>query len=308
MNFKKPFWMTEDVKLNFSEDSLFVLNACLALIMFGVALHLKWSNLRYVLHRPLSFLAGVISQYLFLPALTGLLIWLLEPGTGIAMGMVLLAACPGGNVSNFFALIGRGNIELSVALTTVSSLASAFTTPLLFLMWSGLIFANNEAVSIELPFMPTLITIGGVIVLPATAGMLISARFPRFADKLQKPMQNLGMVVLIAFIVFALRGNWQAFANHIGSIFWLIAAHHFLAAVGSYGLASLLKRPHADRVSISLETSIQNTALGLVITFNFFDGNGPMAFVLAWWGVWHLIGGYAMARMFRSKQMPQRAL
>lgn len=292
--------MEPEINLNFSPESLVVLNLCLAFIMYSVALHLRWENLRYVLKSPKAVVVGLISQYLFLPALTALLIYLLQPSPSLAAGMILLAACPGGNVSNFFALIGRGNIELSVTLTTISSLASAFTTPLLFVLLSSLLLAQRDDVTIELPFLPTLLTISWVIVLPAAAGMLTARRFPNFAERVKKPMQNLSMLVLVGFIISALSGNFDVFLQHILAIFWIVALHHFLASLGGYTLPLLFKRGAADRMSIALETSVQNTALGLVITFNFFDGNGPMAFVLAWWGVWHLIGGYTFARILRS--------
>lgn len=293
--------MDDNFTLNFSPESLTLLNFCLAFIMFSVALHLRWSNLKYILKSPMAVLAGVISQYLFLPALTALLIYFIQPSRDLAAGMILLAACPGGNVSNFFALIGKGNIELSVALTTLSSLASAFTTPLLFVLWSTLVFDGGNEIAIELPFWPTLITISWVIVLPAIAGMVVAKRFSRFAERVKKPLQTLSMLVLVGFIATALAGNYTNFVTHIGAIFWIVALHHLLASLGGYAIPALFKRPFADRVSISLETSIQNTALGLVITFNFFDGNGPMAFVLAWWGVWHLIAGYTMARIMRAR-------
>ncbi len=288
-----------EISLNFSPDSLLMLNVCLAFIMFSVALNLRWENLRYILRSPYSVIAGVVSQYLFLPALTGLLIVLIEPSRDLAAGMILLAACPGGNVSNFFSLIGRGNIELSVALTTVSSLASAFTTPLLFVMWAPLIPGDGTETAIVLPFLPTLVTIGWVIVLPAIAGMVVAHRYALLAQRINGPLQKLSMLVLVGFIALALAGNYQNFINHIADIFWIVAIFHFLAAVGGFYIPRLMQRPLADRITISLETSIQNTALGLLITFNFFDGNGTMAFILAWWGVWHLLGGFVMSRFFR---------
>lgn len=299
INFKTCFMQENEITLNFSPDSLLVLNVCLAFIMFSVALNLRWENLRYIIRSPHSVIAGIVSQYLFLPALTAVLIVVLEPSRDLAAGMILLAACPGGNVSNFFSLIGRGNIELSVALTTVSSLASAFTTPLLFVLWAPLIPGDGTEAAIVLPFLPTLATISWVILLPALAGMVVAHRYTALAQRINGPLQKIGMVVLIGFIVVALAGNYQNFINHIAKIFWIVALFHFLAALGGFYIPRLMKRPRADCITISLETAIQNTALGLLITFNFFDGNGTMAFILAWWGVWHLLGGFVMSKIFR---------
>lgn len=291
--------LANELTLDFSPDSLMALNICLAFIMFSVALNLRWENLKYVIRSRYSVLAGILSQYVFLPALTALLILLISPSRDLAAGMILLAACPGGNVSNFFALVGRGNVELSVSLTTVSSFASAFTTPLLFVLWAPMIPGDGTDTAIVLPFVPTLLTITWVVILPAIAGMVIAHHRSALAHRINGPLQKISMLVLVGFIAFALAGNYTNFMNHIAEIFALVAGFHFLAALGGFWIPRLMKRPLPDCITISLETSIQNTALGLLITFNFFDGNGTMAFILAWWGVWHLLGGFAMARIFR---------
>lgn len=284
-----------EVSLQFSPESLTILNICLAFIMFSVALHLRWEAVRYVLTNPKSVAVGLTSQLIFLPALTLLLIYVLDPHPAVALGMVLVAACPGGNVSNFFTLLGRGNIALSITLTTITSLTSAFTTPLLFVLLSRFVLRGESAIAFELPFLDTLLTIALILVVPAICGMLFAHRFPKWTVRLKGPLQNLSMLVLIGFIAFALKANFSAFLEHIGLIFWIVAIHNLVAFVGAFTWASIWKRPQPDRLTIGMETSIQNTALGLVITFNFFDGNGAMAIILAWWGVWHLVSGYLFA-------------
>ncbi|MDG1780817.1 MAG: bile acid:sodium symporter family protein [Flavobacteriales bacterium] len=284
-----------DITLRFSPESLNLLNLCLAIIMFSVALHLKLDNLKYILKNPLSVVLGLISQLVLLPLLTVGLILLLEPPTSVAMGMLLLAACPGGNVSNFFSLIGKGNIALSIALTSISSLVSAFTTPLLFVFWATTLLPADDVHDFHLPFLPALGMILLIIVLPAFLGVLFNHRFSKLAERIKKPMQVIAFLLLIGFIVVALKANIDHFINFVGLVFFLVLAHNFLAFVMGIGLGSVFKRPWQDRITIGLETSIQNTALGLVIVFNFFDGNGPMSMILAWWGVWHLISGYGYA-------------
>ncbi|MFT5979608.1 MAG: BASS family bile acid:Na+ symporter [Flavobacteriales bacterium] len=289
-----------DITLRFSPDSLRLLNFCLAIIMFSVALHLKVDNLKYILKNPVSVVIGAVSQLLLLPLISVGLILLLKPSAPIAMGMLLVSSCPGGNVSNFFSLIGKGNIALSIALTTISSLVSAFSTPLLFVFWAKQLLNKDDIVDFHLPFLPALTIILLVILLPAVLGILFNHKFPATAEKLKKPMQNASFAVLIAFILFALKANFDHFLNFVGVVFFIVMAHNLLAFISGVGLASLFRRPVADRITIGLETSIQNTALGLVITFNFFDGNGPMAMILAWWGVWHLITGYVFATLAKK--------
>jgi BASS family bile acid:Na+ symporter len=296
----------EAVRLNFDEGSLFLLNACLAFIMYSVALNMDWQSLRYTLTNPRSVTAGLISQLVVLPLITILLILLLKPEPGIAMGMALLAACPGGNVSNFFSLVARGNIALSVTLTTISSLASVITTPLIFTAIALLLGSNKEA-SFDLPFWETFVSILLIIVIPALAGMLTSARFPLFTSRVNRLFQRVSLAILALFIGVALHANLDQFTQHIGSVFMLVAAHNLLAFLGGYGTARVFQLPITDRKTISLETGIQNTALGLVIVFNFFDGNGAMSFILAWWGVWHLIAGFGVAHFYK-RFLPQQPI
>jgi len=163
-----------DITLRFSPDSLRLLNFCLAIIMFSVALHLKVDNLKYILKNPVSVIIGAVSQLLILPLISVGLILLLKPSAPIAMGMLLVSACPGGNVSNFFSLIGKGNIALSIALTTISSLVSAFSTPLLFVFWANQLLNKEDIVDFKLPFLPALTIILLVIVLPAFFGIYLS--------------------------------------------------------------------------------------------------------------------------------------
>lgn len=288
----------EHIKLNFSEGSLVGLNACLAFIMFSVALNLDWKSLRYTLSNPKGVFAGLLSQLVFLPLITLVLIYIIQPTPSIAMGMILLAACPGGNVSNFFSMIARGNIALSVTLTTISSLTSVFTTPLIFILLSNFIGQSGET-TFDLPFGQTLLTIAIVIVVPALLGMLVAKKRPLFAARMNKTFQRISMLILVLFIVLALQANFSHFLNHIGYIFWIVLIHNLLAFLIGFVTGRVFRLPLQDRITISLETGIQNTALGLVIVFNFFDGNGPMSFILAWWGVWHLIAGFGIGAFYR---------
>ncbi|WP_306643732.1 bile acid:sodium symporter family protein [Sanyastnella coralliicola] len=287
-----------NVQVNFNEDSLIMLNACIAFIMFSVALHLRWENLRYVFSNPRGVIVGLVSQLLFLPILTIFLILIIKPSPAMAAGMLLLCACPGGNVSNFFSLVGRGNIELSITLTTISSFSSVFMTPILFVAMSSMVL-NDEQGSFSLPFMDSLITIGWVILIPAITGMLFARWKPAIADKIKRPLQSISMLILTVFIVIAVKNNWEVFTSvHPSNLLWVIL-HNGLAFFGAFGLATLLKRPKQDRLTIGLETSTQNTGLGLMIVFNFFDANPIIAVILAFWGTWHMVSGYIFARIFR---------
>ncbi len=141
----------DTLTLNFSEGGLAVMNIAIAVIMFGVALEIKFSNFTDLLQKPKPVVVGVLSQFVLLPALTGLLtlVFWKTITPGIAMGMILVAACPGGNVSNFLSNFMGGNSALSVTLSAISTIAAVVMTPLNFLLWGKIYvlfgpFGNTE--------------------------------------------------------------------------------------------------------------------------------------------------------------------
>ena len=110
-------------------------NIVIALIMFGVALDIRWRHFIDLLKNPKSVVVGAVSQFLLLPALTFLLVLIVKPTPTVALGMILVAACPGGNISNFMSYLAKGNTALSVSLTAVSTSLAVLMTPLNFTLW-----------------------------------------------------------------------------------------------------------------------------------------------------------------------------
>ena len=120
----------DDIVLNFSPASLTLLNVILCVVMFSIALDLRMGDFKEVSRNPKAFAVAVVAQFLALPALTFVLIWLLEPRPSIALGLILVAACPGGNISNFLTHRAKGNIALSVSMTAFSTAICPIATPL----------------------------------------------------------------------------------------------------------------------------------------------------------------------------------
>lgn len=294
----------DQVRINFNPDKLFVLNLCLAFLMFGVALDMQLHNFRKLGSRPSALLVGLSSQLLLLPLLTLLLIYLFKPVPSLALGMILVAACPGGNVSNYAVHLARANIELSVVLTSISSMSSLLVTPLYFFVLSGFL-PTGETGTVNITVHPgdMLLTLVQLIFIPVALGLLIQNRFPALAARLKKPIQNLSMIVFLALILAALATNFQQIKSYLHLVFVLVVVHNLAALSGGYAWARLLRLPVADARTIALETGIQNSGLGLVIIFSFFDGLGGMALIAAWWGIWHLISAFALALFWRSRAL-----
>ncbi len=288
-----------DISLTFSPASLRILNFCLAFIMFGVALSMKPAHFKAVLTQPASILTGVFSQLVLLPALTFLLVLILRPAPGIALGMFLVAACPGGNVSNYFSLIGKANAALSVSLTAVSTLASVVCTPLLFQFWGNLYKPTAVLLQrIDISFLDVLLQILFVLTLPVSLGLLAATFFPNLTRRVARPIRHLSFLMLLGFIASAFYANAQEFVDYIHLVLGLVFLHNAIALASGYLLARGVGQSIENCRSIAFETGIQNSGLGLILIFTFFGGHGGMALVAAWWGIWHIMAGVAVARLF----------
>jgi Predicted Na+-dependent transporter len=294
----------DNIRLNFNEGGLHFLNVTLALIMFGVALEIKLSNFKKIVHNPKPVLVGLLSQYIVMPAVSFLCVLLLHPSPSVALGMILVAACPGGNISNFLSLMAKGNIELSVSLTAIITIAAVFFTPFNFAFYGNL---YSEAAHIMMPISidPWEMVRAVVLLLgiPLILGMLFAWRFPDLTKRISKPMKIFSLVVFAGFIVVALYANIQYFLKYIHLIILIVFVQNSMAFLSGYLTARSFKLARNDVKTISIESGIHNTGLGLVLIFNprLFNGLGGMAFIAAWWGIWHIVAGMGVAWFYSRK-------
>ena len=287
-----------DIRISFSEDSLLFLNLSLAFIMFGVALGIDTKNFKELLSNPKSVITGVVSQFLVLPALTFLLIWIFKPIQGLALGMILVAACPGGNLSNFFSSLSKGNIALSITLTAIATVFATFMTPINFAFYSNLYLGDKLAINVEMDAIKMMKMVFVLLVVPLVVGLVFSSKLPKVTKVINKPIKVVSFLILIAFIVVAFLKNLDLFMEYYQYIIILVFIHNLVALGSGYGLSKLLGNSNQDTRTISIETGIQNSALGLVIIFTLFDGNGGMALITAWWGIWHIISGIFVSLIY----------
>lgn len=289
------------VELNFNQESVNMMNLAIAFIMFGVALSIRPSHFRTVFLNPKPVIIGVVSQYIILPALTFMLVLLIRPSIPVALGMILVAACPGGNVSNLISSISKANITLSVSLTTITTIISLIMTPFNFAFW-GSLYAKHSPLLVPISIEPLEMfrTVFLILGIPVILGMFIGMRFPKFAKRMDKTIQGASVIFFIGFIVAALAGNFNIFLKYIHLIFLLVLLHNGLAFLSGYTLPKLFKVNEINCRTISIETGIQNSGLGLALIFNprIFPPElnlGGMAMVAAWWGIWHIVAGLILA-------------
>lgn len=292
----------DEVVLNFDPTAQMVLNVVLAIIMLGVSLDLRVDDFRRLFLAPKPILLGMIAQCLFLPAATFLLVLVAQPRPSIALGLILVAACPGGNLSNFISQRAGGNVALSVSLTGISTSLSVVMTPFNLAFWGGLYGPTSELLtSTSVDPVNVAVTVGLLLLVPLVIGMGINQGAPRLAAAIRGPIRFISLFFFAIFIFGAFSANFGLFIDYIGVIFLIVFIHNGVALAGGYGVAAIGGAGDRDRRTISIETGIQNSGLGLVLVLNFFDGLGGMALVAAWWGIWHLVSGLAVAEFFRRR-------
>ncbi|MDY0076145.1 MAG: bile acid:sodium symporter family protein [Bacteroidales bacterium] len=307
--------LLDHIRLNFSQAGLHLMNITIGFIMFGVALGIKTENFKKVFLHPKGVIVGLGSQYLLLPALTFLAVWLLDDfiTPSVAFGMLLVASCPGGNVSNFISSVAKANVELSVSMTAIGTILAVIFTPLNFSFWGGLYSTTSPLLRpIEIDPLEMFRTVFIILGVPVIAGMIFAQKLPKITQKIIQPIRSISLLVFGLFIVLAFRNNFNYFVEYIYWILFIVLLHHLLALVSGYSFAAVFGLNRINRRTVAIETSIQNSGLALVLLFNprIFPPEinmGGMAFIAAWWGIWHIVAGLSVAG-FWAKYRPLKTL
>jgi BASS family bile acid:Na+ symporter len=296
----------DQVQLNFSPRGLMIINAAIGVMMLGVALDLKLDDFKRIFVAPKAPCIGLAAQFILLPAFTFLLTMLLRPAPSIALGMIMVAACPGGNLSNIVTYLAKGNTAVSISMTAVSTIAAIIMTPLNLSVWGRL---NPDTAPIlkqvSLSPLDVFITIFIILGIPMAIGMTLSRIFPSLADRVRKPFKIFSLLFFIIIVAGALAANWQNFLNYVGVVMFAVFLHNFLALNLGFWSGKALRLGERDTRAVSIEVGIQNSALGLVLVFDFFGGLGGMAICVAWWGIWHIIAGLSAAFFFSRRKIPE---
>ncbi|WP_299109234.1 bile acid:sodium symporter family protein [uncultured Tenacibaculum sp.] len=293
----------DSIKINFDTEALWLLNIALAIIMFGVALSITIDDFKRLIKNPKILAVGLLSQFILLPFLTFIAILIIKPHPSFALGMMLVAACPGGNVSNFFSKMANANAALSVSLTAFATVFCLIMTPLNLEFWGSLYEpTNNILKEIQLNpyelFKLVLLILG----IPLLLGMIVNHYHPLMAEKINKILRPFSITVFMILIIVALYDNAEIFKNHIHLVLFLVIFHNIFAYFIGYFTAKSFRLAKNDVKTITIETGIQNSGLGLLLVFGFFEGLGGMALLTAFWGVWDLFSGMALATYWGRKK------
>ena len=267
-----------------------LLAAAIVIMIFAIALGLKPEHFSFLRDDPKLFWGGLAAQLVGLPAMTLLLVTLMAPHPSIALGMIVVAACPGGNVSNFMTWSARGDTAYSVSLTAGSSVVAALWTPAAILFWSGL-------------YPPT----AALLAAPLALGMAGAHYFPRAAEKIRKPLGLFGAAILVYVIVSGVVDFWPVIAAGWMLILIPVAVHNAAAFALGAGAGRLLGASAPRRRTLAFEVGIQNAGLAVVLLLAQLQGLGGAAAVAAAWGVWHFFSGGAMIALYRYTDARKRS-
>lgn len=300
----------DSINVSLNAGGMNTINIVLAFVMFGVALGIRPRTFVDVFTKPKSVILGIVCQFILLPLFTFLLAISLKGSISwtMAMGMILVASCPGGNISNFISSLSKANVELSVSLTAISTALAIFTTPFNFWLYGNLYLKASGIAStlpqLSIPLWDVFKTIVILLGIPLTLGILTAHFFPKVAEKLKKPFQYFSILFFIAMVVLAFMGNIDAFLKCIKYIFLIVLVHNLLALLIGWCVGKVSKVSKEDRRTLTIETGIQNSGLGLVLLlgtgiFANFPPHGGALVITAWWGIWHIVSGLGTSALFR---------
>ena len=299
----------DQIHVTLNAGGMNTINIVLAFVMFGVALGIKPRIFVEVFKKPKSVLLGMLCQLVLLPAFTFCLAWLMGSWISpmMGLGMILVASCPGGNISNFMSSLSKANVELSVSLTAISTALAVLMTPANFFLWGNLYLHTAkiaaEVPTLVIPLWDVFKTIFILLGIPLTLGILCSQFLPKVAEALKKPFQWVSIIFFLIMVVLSFAGNINAFLKCIKYIFVVVLIHNLLALMIGFSVGSVFKLPFRDRRTLTIETGIQNSGLGLVLLlgtslFAGFPPHGGMLVITAWWGIWHIISGLTVSTIF----------
>lgn len=274
--------------------------AVLATMVYTVSLDLRLADFRYVARHPLAVGIGLLAQFVLLPGATWLLTMVLDLPPATEAAMMLVAACPGGTLSNVLTAFGRGNLALSLSISAVGGLLALVLTPLNFTL---MISANpaTAAWARSIDVNPLALVAGLVLLLaiPMSAAMLTSRHAPGLAARLRKPLARFSAIALGAFIVLAVAAQWALFVIELGRTLPIVVLHNGLGLLLGWLGALAASLPVADRRAVVIEGGMQNSGLALGIIAAQFSSDLAMVAVAGLWGIWCIVSGGTLAWIWR---------
>ncbi|MEK6554835.1 MAG: bile acid:sodium symporter family protein [Bdellovibrionota bacterium] len=237
----------------------------LILIMFGLGLSLTVEDFKRVMNFPRPVIVGLGCQLILLPAVAFGLCYLFQLPPAFAIGLVLLSASPGGATSNVFSHLTNGDVALNLTLTAINSALTAITLPLVTGLALQLFAEQDQSIGLQFSKM---IEVFLVILVPVSIGMLVRAKKPVFALKMDRPVRGFSIFALIVIVIGAVTKEWSLLADNIGLIGWAVLSFNLLSLAVGYLVPKMMKISHDQAVAISFEIGIHNGTLALFVAIS----------------------------------------
>ena len=279
-----------------------ILSMVLATMVFSVALELRIEDFKRVAQTPKAVICGLIPQFLLLPVATWLVTLWLDLPPNMEAAMILVAACPGGSLSNVVTHMGRGNTALSVSISAVASIIALFATPFNF---SWMIATNPETASwlkeLSIDSSGIYISLFLLLGVPLSLGLLASHRLPQLTERIRKPLGHFSLIALLLFIVAGLIKERQLLTLGLLPTLLLVVLHNASGLFFGWATSKVMGVSEKDRRAIMIEGGMQNSGLALGIIAVQFNSDLGMVTLASLWGIWHIVSGMSLAYVWRRK-------
>ena len=283
-----------------------ILSLVLATMVFAVALEVKVQDFKRVAQTPKAVICGLIPQFILLPVGTWLATLVLDLPPNVEVAMILVASCPGGSLSNVVTHYGRGNTALSVSVSAVASVIALFATPFNF---SWMVASNpNTAQWLKvLAIDPSDIWLSLVLLLalPMSLGLVVANRLPSLTARIQKPLGNFALFMLLAFIVAGLIKERQLLNMALLPLLLIVVLHNASGLFFGWITSKVMGVSVRDRRAVMIEGGMQNAGLALGIIAVQFNSDLGMVTIASLWGIWHIVSGMTLATIWRRHDAKQ---
>ncbi|GAB3630657.1 bile acid:sodium symporter family protein [Microbacterium shaanxiense] len=279
------------------------LPVALGIIMLGLGLSLTIADFARVLKQPKAVLTALACQLLILPAICFGLVLLFQLPPVLAVGMMMLAASPGGTTANLYSHLFRGDIALNISLTAVNSVIAVITLPLI----------TNFAIMYFQPFDDQLglqwakaLEVFAIVLLPVALGMLVRRYWPKFADGMDRPVRIASVIILIVVIAGAVASNWELLVNNFTGLALITILFCLISLAVGYVVPRLLKIGRRQAIAVSFEIGIHNATLAIVIAQTVL-GSVELSLPAAVYGVLMFFVAFGFGFLIRERE-PQTAM
>ncbi|KIE84490.1 sodium transporter [Acinetobacter pittii] len=265
----------------------------LGIIMLGMGMTMTVDDFKGVLQSPKAVLIGVVAQFVVMPGLAYVLCKLFNLPPEIAVGVILVGCCPGGTASNVITYMAKGNVALSVACTSVSTLLAPVLTPAIFYLLA------SQWLKIDAASM--FISILQVVLLPIIVGLILRTWLKRQVESYIQVMPLVSVIAIVAIVAAIIGGSKAAILQSGLLILAVVILHNGLGYLLGFTAARFFKLPYADSKAIAIEVGMQNSGLGVALAAVHFAASPITAVPSAIFSLWHNISGPALATYWASK-------